>query len=123
MNAVRLLAGALSLIALLAAPANAAWRVGLAALSHDGARAIVIYGNEWVEVELATGATTLLTPGVTCAWSSAVYAPGSYDVALTANCVADYVCEEFRADVWIGREGAPMKNVVFSFGKRWHDAV
>ncbi|MEL6792066.1 MAG: hypothetical protein AAFP78_01330, partial [Pseudomonadota bacterium] len=24
---------------------------------------------------------------------------------------------------WIGREGAPMKNVVFSFGKRWHDAV
>ena len=109
--------------ALSATSASAAWRIGLAALSHDGARAIVVYGNEWVEVDLATARTELLTPPPTCSWTSAAYAPKGGDFALTAHCVADLACHTVRAGVWVTSDIAGLANVARVFGKRWNDAV
>lgn len=101
----------------------AAWRIGLAALSHDGERAIVVYDYEWVEVELATGATELLTPPPTCSWTSAAYAPEGRDFALTAHCVADLACHTVRAGVWLRDARWGLVNVARVFGRRWNDAV
>lgn len=114
---------AVALAAAFATSASAAWRVGLAALSHDGSHAIVVYGNEWVEVELATGGAELLTPPPTCSWTSAAYAPSGGDFALTAHCVADLACHTVRAGVWVTDDQWGLANIARVFGKRWNNVV
>lgn len=106
-----------------ASSAEAAWRIGLEALSDGGARAIMTFDAEWVEVDLATGATTLLTPPPTCAWTSAAYGPEGAGFALTAHCVADLACDTQRAGVWVSDARWGMVNVARVFGRRWSHIV
>lgn len=107
------------MILLAAAPAQAAWRVALQALSADGTRAIITYDADWVEVDLATGATWFLPPAQTCIWNSAAYAPTGREFALTATCSADLVCAGKRTGVWRSRADGIVALVALAEGRRW----
>lgn len=118
-----LLGAAALAVALVAGEAAAAWRIGVAALSDGGARAIMTFDSEWVEVDVETGATTLLTPPPTCGWTSAAYGPGETGFALTAHCVADLACHTQRAGVWVSDAQWGLVNVARVFGRRWSNLV
>ncbi|MEM7525220.1 MAG: hypothetical protein AAF360_15985 [Pseudomonadota bacterium] len=107
---------------LMAPSVDAAWRIGLQALSSDGGRAIIAYGAEWVEVDLAEGGTTLLTPPPTCSWTSASYAPKGEEFVLTAHCSSYTTCDLVRTGLWRSHPTWGATLIARAAGRRWNGA-
>ncbi len=102
--------------------AEAAGRAGLRALSPDATRAVISYGVEWVEVDLATGATELIVPTVSCSFTSAVYAPEGGDMALAAHCSVVLECAATRASLFTKPAGGKLNHILTEQGVRWNAA-
>lgn len=116
------LPGLVVVLSVCATTADAAWRIGLRALSSDGSHAVLSYNALWLEVELATGQAELIVPTESCSWSSAAYAPSGGDMALTANCSISLECTAARSSLFTKPAGGPIHHVITKKGRRWNEA-
>ncbi|MEM7545082.1 MAG: hypothetical protein AAF367_06050 [Pseudomonadota bacterium] len=106
-----------------ASTADAASRIALHALSPDGSKAVITYDVEWIEVDLATGATDLILPTVTCSFTSAAYAPSGGDMALAAHCSVSIECAATRASLFTKPAGEPVRHVLTTEGRIWNNIL
>ncbi|MEM8752881.1 MAG: hypothetical protein AAGF90_07895 [Pseudomonadota bacterium] len=113
----------LAALILAATRAEAAWRIGLEALSPDATRAVVVYAADWVEIDLASGRGRSIPPPLGCAWSSAAYGPPGDGFALTANCAGPGPCAAARAGLWRTAGDDRLVEVAAAEGRRWDAAL
>ena len=100
-------------------------RVSLIALGPGGAKAVLSYDQDWLEVDLAppggAPAARRLAPPAGCYWTSMSYEPGGPGLAMAAFCPAGKgQCREAQSLLLaVGADRARYRLVAETFGARW----